>query len=100
MVRTSLQLDRRFVLFPRNVSSNRIYFLLRLRDGRPEPKFAYDFKEVVSPVIQHCCSRLHRDPQAFLQLGPDLLGKPKVARQDSDDRVGLSCETDALAYDT
>ena len=82
------------------MSGNRIYFLLRLGDGRPWPKFAYDFEEVVSPVVQHCCSRLHRDPQAFLQVGPDLLGKPKVSRHDSDDRVGLARETDALAYDT
>src|SRR5437660_8840016 len=98
MIRTSLQLNRRFVLLPRNMSCNRIYFLLCLRDGGPGPEFAYDSEEVVSPVVQHCWSRLHRDPQAFLQVGPDLLRKPKARRHDSDDGVGLSGETDALAY--
>src|SRR4051794_34574581 len=99
MVRTRLQLNRRFVLLPRNMSCNRIYFLLRLREGRPGPEFAYDFEEIVAPVLQHCWSRLHRDPQAFLRLGPVLLGKQKFPGHASDDGVGFPCETAALPYD-
>ncbi len=65
----------------------------------PGRSYPHHLEEVIAAVLQHLRGRLQRQPDALLEIGSHLLGKPERGGHDADDRVRPVAQGNYLAQD-
>ena len=81
------------------VAIRAIQFRLGLRDRDSRSQLTQDVVEVVAAIVQDERRGLHRQPDAFANIGAHRFRKAKGGRHDADDGASLVIHPDGLAHD-